>query len=41
MLLPSAHRVELEVHCGDDRMKSPWVDQKSARASASSFDSVG
>ena len=39
--LPSVPRVELEVRCDDDGWSHPWIDQKSARASASSVDSAG
>ena len=42
VFLPSARSVEHEVQCDDDRWsKSPWIDQKSARASASSVHSIG
>ena len=37
MFLPSAQKGELEVHCDDDRVKSPWIDQESARVSSVIF----
>ena len=40
MFPPSARGVEPQVHCDDDRWSHLGVDQKSARASASSVDSV-
>ena len=43
MFLPGAHIAELKVQCDGDRWKSPWIDQKSFRASApscSTFDSA-